>query len=113
MPANKTTLDGLRNKLKLANLNAIRTFKLSYPSADSLLKANGLDLTRLRESSSKVVTSGLLAGAIITGPQIEPHLITPKELIAHAKENLSIDADEDKSEKNNPSKEDNHKILQD
>lgn len=113
--ADQSALEKAREKLKLKNFETIRDFKSRHPQADFLFKERGVDLGKIREHSGKVISTGLLAGAVLAGPQIQATDIPPpNELIAKAKENLKIDLDDSKI-KINPTanKATNHEVLKD
>jgi len=90
-PADWSTLEKAREKLKLKNLETIRDFKSRHPHADFLFKKRGIELGNIRQHSGKVIGTGLLAGAVLAGPQIQvTDIPPPNELIGKAKENLRL-----------------------
>lgn len=54
-----------RNRLKLKKFEAERFLKDKYPDFWSSLSESGLNLPKIREYSSKVISSGLLAGSLL------------------------------------------------
>ncbi len=58
----------LRNKLKLKSFEAKRSLTAKYPEADKFLKENGIDLSKIREHSAKLIGAGALTGALLLSP---------------------------------------------
>lgn len=67
---NKERIDSeyLRNKLKLKSLEAKTEFSKKYPKAHKFLSDRGIDISKIREHSAKVVTTGALTGALLFAP---------------------------------------------
>ena len=58
----------LRNKLKLRALEAKENFKKKYPHAHKFLKEKGVEVSRLRQHSAKVIGAGALTGTLLLAP---------------------------------------------
>lgn len=79
--------DLLRSRLKLIHLSEKQKFLQKYPHAVSFLKQNGVSLAKLREHSSKMLTSGALAGTLLLSlpdgsiyaqaPKLPPPIFSP------------------------------------
>ncbi|BCX14622.1 MAG: hypothetical protein KatS3mg088_305 [Patescibacteria group bacterium] len=54
-----------RNKLKLKSFEVERNLKEKYPDFWSSLSKSGLDLSKIREHSSRILSSSILAGALL------------------------------------------------
>ena len=96
----------LRNKLKLKHIEAKRKFEGTYPDADKYLKSKGVDLSRAREHSAKILGAGALTGSLLlTPPASIGALPAPAELV----EKVRLDLEKvDSVEKNQ-----NKKVLVD
>ncbi len=66
----KISSEFLRNKLKLKNLEAKREFADKFPHAVKFFKDRGLDFSKIREHSAKVVATGALTGTLLLTPPI-------------------------------------------
>ncbi|HUC94447.1 MAG TPA: hypothetical protein VMR19_00380 [Candidatus Saccharimonadales bacterium] len=64
----KVQSEFLRNKLKLKNLEAKRSLFEKYPHVEKFLKEKGLDLSKIREHSAKIITTSALAGTLFFAP---------------------------------------------
>ena len=72
----------LRNKLKLRSLEAKESFNKKYPHVDKFLKQKGLELTKLRQHSAKVIGAGALTGTLLLAPPTKiTSLPSPQEII--------------------------------
>jgi len=72
----------LRNKLKLRTLEARDSFKAKYPHAHNFLKQKGVELTKLRQHSAKVIGAGALTGTLLFAPPTGiSALPSPQEII--------------------------------
>jgi hypothetical protein len=60
----------LRNKLKLKSLEAKRSLFEKYPHVEKFLADKGLDLSKIREHSAKVIATGALTGTLLFAPPI-------------------------------------------
>lgn len=77
----------LRNKLKLRNLEAKEAFKRKYPHATKFLKEKGVELSRLRAHSAKVIGAGALTGTLLFAPPAGlSSLPAPQEIIDSLKD---------------------------
>lgn len=79
----KIDAESYRNKLKLKRFEAERNLKEKYPEFWSSLVEKGVNLAKIREHSSRVLSSGILAGALfLSSPQGKisalPSLVTEK-----------------------------------
>jgi hypothetical protein len=61
----KVDFEYLRNKLKLKQFEAKGDFTKKFPGASSYLKKKGLDLSKLREHSAKILSTGALTGSLM------------------------------------------------
>jgi hypothetical protein len=63
----KDKVDGefYRNKLKLKSFEAEKNLKEKYPEFWSALSEKGINLGKIREHSSKIISGGLLAGTLL------------------------------------------------
>lgn len=66
--ADMITPDYLRNKLKLKSLEVRKSFQKKYPDAHRFLLERGLDLAKLREHSTKIISAGALTGSLLLTP---------------------------------------------
>jgi len=72
----------LRNKLKLKSLEAKQSLFGAYPHVEKYLAEKGLDLSKLREHSAKVITTGALTGTLLFAPpMMVKDLPSPKEIV--------------------------------
>ena len=72
----------VRNKLKLKNLEVKNSFDQKYPHVKKFFSDHGLDFSKIREHSSKVIATGALSGALLFTPPIMPKsLPNPTEII--------------------------------
>lgn len=71
-------LDFLRNKLKLKSLEVKRDFEDKYPHVKKFLDERGIELSRVRQHSAKVMVAGALSGSLFfNSPQLEINLPMP------------------------------------
>ncbi len=59
-----------RNKLKLKNLEVKNSFDSKYPHVKKFFDYRGISLSKLREHSAKVITTGALTGTLLFAPPI-------------------------------------------
>ncbi len=59
-----------RNKLKLKNLEVKNSFDSKYPHVKKFFDDRGISLSKLREHSAKVITTGALTGTLLFAPPI-------------------------------------------
>jgi hypothetical protein len=64
----KVDSEFLRNKLKLKSLEAKRSLFEKYPHVEKFLAEKGLDLSKIREHSAKIITTGALTGTLLFAP---------------------------------------------
>jgi len=77
----KVDADFYRNKLKLKRFEAERKLSDRYPDFSAALKRQKVDLAKLREHSSKLISAGVLAGTLmLLNPQEKK--ITPLTSLA-------------------------------
>lgn len=71
----------LRNKLKLKSLEAKKSFFQKYPHVGKYLKKQGIDLTKIREHSAKIIGASAVTGALLLSPPSNNiSLPAPKEI---------------------------------
>jgi len=58
----------LRNKLKLKSLEAKHSLFEKYPHVEKFFAERGLDLSKIREHSAKIITTGALTGSLLLTP---------------------------------------------
>lgn len=80
----KTGADYLRNKLKVKSMEAKDRFSRNYPHVEKKLKEKGINLGKIREHSSKIISAGLLTGSLLLSPPSSHTLPTPKEVVQKA-----------------------------
>lgn len=61
-------MDTARNKLKLRHLEAKRSFEEKHSHAKSFFDAQGLDLGKIRQHATRLLTAGSLGGALLLSP---------------------------------------------
>ena len=64
----KANFEYLRNKLKLKQLEAKKSFAEKFPHVEKFLKEKGIDLSKLREHSAKIIGAGAIAGTLLLTP---------------------------------------------
>jgi len=64
----KVQSEFLRNKLKLKNLEAKRSLFEKYPHVEKFFADRGLELSKIREHSAKIITTGALTGTLLFAP---------------------------------------------
>ena len=82
---NKDT-EFLRNKLKLKSLEAKRSLFEKYPHVEKFFADKGLDLSKIREHSAKIITTGALTGTLLFAP---PTIAKNIPAVANIVKNLS------------------------
>ncbi len=82
--------EDLRNKLKLKHLQTKKDFSDKYHDANQFLISKGIDLSKIREHSTKLISAGALAGSLaLSSPNLSLALLPPPhEVIEKAKSNL-------------------------
>lgn len=93
----KVSPEELRNRLKLRHIDAKQKFERSYPEADRYLKSKGVDLSRAREHSAKILGAGALAGSLLLTPSTSTKALpAPAELVEKVRLDLEkVDSEED------------------
>lgn len=70
----------LRQKLKLKHLQTKQEFQRKHKEADDFLKSQGIDLSKIRHHSSKLLTAGTLAGTLaLSSPNATLALLPPPD----------------------------------
>jgi hypothetical protein len=82
----KVQSEFLRNKLKLKSLEAERALFEKYPHVEKFFLDKGLDLSRIREHSAKIIATSALTGTLLFAP---PTLINSVPAVANIVKNLS------------------------
>jgi len=82
----KADFEYLRNKLKIRQLEAKKSFEKKYPKVQKYLEKKGLELGKIRHHSAKIIGAGALTGSLLisqpTGVKI---VIPPHEAIEKLK----------------------------
>ena len=74
--------DKIRQKLKLKHLKVKKAFSDKYPEAEKFLSDRGIDPGKIREHSAKLLSAGILTGALLLSPSSPSDpLPTPEEII--------------------------------
>ncbi len=60
----------LRNKLKLKSFEVKSAFNKKHPHVEKFFAKHGIDLSKIREHSAKVITTGALTGTLLFAPPI-------------------------------------------
>lgn len=71
-------IQSLTEKIKNRHAEAKEKFQQRYPQVQRFFKDKGIDLGRIREHSTKLLTAGTLAGALLLSPPDEMKLSAPK-----------------------------------
>lgn len=79
------TPDYLRNKLKLKHLEVKDAFSKKFPHAEKFLKQKGIELEKIREHSSKIISAGALTGALLLNSPVVTSLPTPISVVERLK----------------------------
>ena len=67
----------LRNKLKLKQQEAARSFNEKYPHVTKFLWEKGVELGKIREHSARILGSGALTGSLLLSPPTLPKSLPP------------------------------------
>lgn len=88
---NQIDPEDLRSKLKLKHLQIKTEFEERHKDASDFLKSQKIDLGKIREHSSRLITAGALAGTLaLSSPNSTLALLPPPdEIIERAKSNAS------------------------
>ena len=60
--------DYLRNKLKIKSLEVKNSFNEKYPHVEKFFADRGIDLSKIREHSAKIIATGALTGTLLFAP---------------------------------------------
>jgi hypothetical protein len=82
----RTDTEFFRNKLKLKSLEARRSLFEKYPHVEKFFADKGLDLSKIREHSAKIITTGALTGTLLFAP---PTISKSIPAVANIVKNLS------------------------
>lgn len=82
----KGKAEAVRSKLKLKHLEAKQTFSKKYPQVEKYLKKKGIELSKVREHSAKVIGAGAIAGTLLLAPpKADRALPAPHEIVSKLK----------------------------
>ncbi|MFI5241066.1 MAG: hypothetical protein ACHQUA_01395 [Microgenomates group bacterium] len=76
----KITSEFLRNKLKLKSLEAKSSLSKKYPHVEKFFQDRGVDLSRIRKHSAKIISTGALTGTLLFAPPGLSSLPTASEV---------------------------------
>jgi len=82
----KVDSEFIRNKLKLKSLEAKRSLFEKYPHVEKFFADKGLDLSKIREHSAKIIATGAITGTLLFAP---PNLAKNVPALANIVKNLS------------------------
>ena len=82
----KVQSEFVRNKLKLKGLEARRSLFEKYPHVEKFFAEKGLDLSRIREHSAKILATSALTGTLLFAP---PSMVKSVPALASIVKNLS------------------------
>ena len=71
----------LRNKLKLKQLEAKKSFSKKYPHVENFLFEKGIQLEKIREHSAKILGAGAITGSLIFTPPSGARALPPPQEI--------------------------------
>jgi hypothetical protein len=78
----KGKAQAVRDKLKLKQLEAKRGFSAKHPQVEKYLKKKGVELSKVREHSARVIGAGAIAGALLLSPpRADRSLPAPHEIV--------------------------------
>ena len=90
----KISAEFLRNKLKLKSQKVRSDFYEKYPHVVKFFSDKGLDISKLREHSAKVITTGALTGTLLLSPPtLATNIPNPTEIIKDINEFGSLVAE--------------------
>jgi hypothetical protein len=82
----KIKYDYVRQKLKLKSLEAKNYFRAKYPQAHQYLIDRGLDLAKIRDYTTKLISAGALTSALLLSPPVNvKSLPAPQEVMEKLK----------------------------
>ena len=93
IPREKTDFEYLRSKLKLKNIEAKDSFKKKYPHVDKFFKEKGLEISKLRQHSAKVIGAGALTGTLLFAPPTGIRALPSPQEIVDSLKDLKINND--------------------
>ena len=78
------TIDELRQKLKLKSFSEKNNLHIKHPHVRNFFDRKGIDLSKIREHSAKLISAGALAGALMFMPpgNSDKFLPTPAEVLS-------------------------------
>ena len=83
----KISAEFLRNKLKLKSLKIRSDFYEKYPHVNKFFTDRGIDISKLREHSAKVITTGAITGTLLfSPPTLANNIPKPTEIIKNINE---------------------------
>jgi len=83
----KIDFEFLRNKLRLKNLEAKKSFAEKYPHVEKFFFEKGIQLAKIREHSAKILGAGTLAGTLLFSPPTGiKSLPAPKQIVEKIKQ---------------------------
>lgn len=65
---NRVDTEYLRNKLKIKGLEVKKSFNEKYPHVEKFFADQGINLSKIREHSAKVIATGALTGTLLFAP---------------------------------------------
>lgn len=83
----------LRNKLKLRSLESKESFNKKYPHVNKFLKEKGLEVSKLRRHSAKVIGAGALTGTLLFAPPTGIRALPSPQEIVDSLKDLKINND--------------------
>lgn len=82
----KIGFEYLRNKLKLKNLETKSSFSKKFPHVEKFFQERGLDLSKIREHSAKLIGASALTGTLLLAPPTNiKFLPSPQEIVEKLK----------------------------
>jgi len=81
----------VRNKLKLKNLEVKNSFDQKYPHVKKFFDDHGINFSKIREHSAKVIAAGALSGTLVFSPPIMPTTLANPIEIVKSLNNPNID----------------------
>ena len=110
----KISSDELRRKLKLKHFEAGRRLSEKFPHAKRILHEKGLDPSKLREHSAKLVGASALAGSLFLSPPEMKMLPAPDEFLKNLTSSQDMESDQNFESNENlllVKKMDNREVL--
>ncbi len=88
----KINSEALRQKLKIKHLETKNALLEKYPEALKVLTDKGIDPSKLREHSAKIIGAGILTGSLLLNPQTQHKTLPSSEAIV-AQHDATAEAD--------------------